>query len=163
MKDGKEKTLYAAAAQLLKPTWSPDGRNLFMNFRDATTRWEGQIGEIDVRSGKFHRVTNDLNNYSGRSLAVTKDGKQLVTIQGFPDIGLYVMQATPKLTSRPQPIDTRSEVNVGWLKDGRLLLSDFQGHVATLNADGSSRNVIFESTSPIVAMSVCPVGKSVLL
>ena len=48
-----------------------------------TTKWDGQIGEVDVRSGKFRRVTNDLNTYSGQSLAMTKDAKQLVAIQSY--------------------------------------------------------------------------------
>jgi Tol biopolymer transport system component len=161
--EGKEKTLYAAMAQLLKPAWSPDGRYIFMNFRDLTTRWDGQIGEIDVRSGKFHRITNDLNNYSDRSLAVTRDDKQLVAIQGLPDIGLYVIPAAPKAAGQPQLIDTGSNVSVGWLKDGNLLTSDYQGHVTKINADGSGRNVIFETNLPILGMFVCPDGDRALL
>jgi serine/threonine protein kinase/Tol biopolymer transport system component len=161
--EGKEKTLYAAPAQLLKPAWSPDGRTVFTNFRDATTRWDGQIGEINVRDGKFRRVTNDLNNYSDQSLAVTKDGKQLVSILGEPEIGLFVMLAAPNTGSDAKPIDTRGDTNVGWLKDGRLVLSDFEGHVATINADGNGRTVIFESNQPIIGMSVCDETNRVLL
>jgi dipeptidyl aminopeptidase/acylaminoacyl peptidase len=161
--EGKERTLYAATAQLLKPAWSPDGRYIFVNFRDATTRWDGQIGEIEARTGSFHRITNDLNNYSDRSLAVTKDGKQLVAIQGLPDIGLYVLPAAPKAAAPAQPIDTRGDVSVAWLKDGRLLVSDYEGHLSTLNADGSNRNVIFESGLPILGLSVCAADDRVLL
>src|SRR6516164_5257043 len=104
---GKEKTLYAATGQLQKPVWSHDGRYIFMIFRDATTRWQGQIGEIEVHSGRFRRITNDLNNYSDRSLAITRDGQQLVAIQGLPDVGLYVMPATNKGSAPPPPLDTK--------------------------------------------------------
>ena len=55
-----------------------------------------QIGEVDLRSGKFRRITNDLNNYSGQSLAITKDAKQLVAIQSLPDTGLYIMSSEPE-------------------------------------------------------------------
>ena len=161
--EGKEKTLYAAPAQLLKPEWSPDGRTIFTNFRDVTTGWQAQIGEVDVRSGRFHRVTNDLNNYSDRSLAVTKDGKRLVSILGQREIGLYVTSAAPNTGGDAKPIDTRGDTNVGWLKDGRLVLADFEGHVATINADGSGRTVIFESNLPIVDMAVCQETGRVLL
>ncbi len=91
--EGKEKTLYAATAQMQRPAWSPDGREVFIILRDVTTRWDGQIGEIEVRSGKFRRITNDLDNYRAGSLAVIKDGTQLVAVQGQPDFGLYVMPA----------------------------------------------------------------------
>ena len=93
--EGKEKTVYAATAQLQKPVWTPDGRDILMVFRDVTTKWDGQIGEVDLRSGKFRRVTNDLNNYSGQSLAITKDAKQLIAIQSQPDTGLYIMSSAP--------------------------------------------------------------------
>jgi serine/threonine protein kinase/Tol biopolymer transport system component len=165
VKDGKEKTLYAAPGQLLKPVWSPDGRDIFVNYRDATTRWQGQLGVVAVGSGTFRRITNDLNNYSDRSLAITRDGKELVAIQGQPDIGLYVMPVPPQATAQtPTRVgDTRGAVGVDWLKDGRLLLSDFEGRIATINADGSNRNVIFQTDLPIVAMSVCRQSDRILL
>ena len=158
---GKEKTLYAATGQLQKPVWSHDGRYIFMIFRDATTRWQGQIGEIEVHSGRFRRITNDLNNYSDRSLAITRDGQQLVAIQGLPDVGLYVMPATNKGSAPPPPLDTKGAVSVGWLGDERLMFTDFEGHVATINADGTDRNLVLDL--PVVGMSVCPQGDRVLL
>jgi len=163
VKEGTEKTLYPSPAQLLKPVWSPDGRYLFVNYRDATTRWQGQIGVVAAASGAFRRITNDLNNYSDRSLAITRDGKELVAIQGLPDIGLYIVPAAGNAAGQPQPVDTRGAEGVGWLKDGRLLLSDFEGRVATINPDGSGRNVMFQSDLPIVGMSVCPQGDRALL
>jgi serine/threonine protein kinase/Tol biopolymer transport system component len=154
--NGKEKTLYAATAQLLTPVWSPDGKYIYMNFRDAASRWDGQIGEIDVRNGKFRRITNDLNNYFDRSLSVTKDGKNLIAVQGQPEIGLYVMPATPNEGGLNPPIDTRGAVSVGWLKDGRVLFSDYEDRISAMNADGSNHNVVFETNLPIVNMTVCP-------
>ena len=126
--------------------------NIVMIFRDSTTKWDGQIGEIDVRSGKFRRITNDLNAYSGQSLAVTRDAKELVAIQTIPETGLYVMSSEPQLPPRnPQAIDTHGDVAVGWLKGGRLLALDFDGHISTMNADGSDRNVVFQTDLPILA------------
>src|SRR5271169_724828 len=131
--DGKEKTLYAATAQMQKPVWSPDGREVFLIIRDVTTRWDGQIGEIEVRTGKFHRITNDLNNYRAGSLALTRDGTQLVAVQGLPDIGLYVIPVAPKTIGQAKSIDNQADVGVGWLKDGRLLVADYDSHIATIN------------------------------
>ena len=160
--EGKEKTLYAATAQLQKPVWTPDGRNVIMIFRDSTTRWDGQIGEIDARSGKFRRITNDLNAYSGQSLAVTKDAKELVAIQAIPETGLYVVSSDPNADANPRAIDTHGDVAVGWLTGNRLLALDFKGHIFTMNADGGDRNVVFESDLPIRWLSVCPDGEHAL-
>ena len=154
--DGKEKTIYAATAQLLKPVWSPDGKYIYVNFRDATTRWDGQIGEVEVRNGKFRRITNDLNNYFDRSLSVTKDGKQLIAVQCRPEIGLYVMPAAPNAAGQGPPIDAHGAVGVGWLKNGRLLIYDYEDQIVSMNTDGSDRNVVFETILPIVNMKVCP-------
>ncbi len=139
--EGKEKTIYAATAQLNKPVWTPDGRNILMIFRDTTTKWDGQIGEVDVRSGQFRRITNDLNTYSVNSLAVTRDAKELVVIQTIPETGLYVMPSDPKASATPQAVDTHGDIGVGWLKNGRLLALDYDGHISSMNADGSDRNV----------------------
>ena len=160
--EGKEKTLYAATAQLQKPVWTPDGRDIITVFRDSTTKWDGQIGEIDVRGGKFRRITNDLNAYSGQSLAVTKDAKQLVASQVIPETGLYVMSSEPNAAANPQPVDAHGDVGVGWLKGGRLLVLDFDGHISSMKADGSDRNVIFQTTMPILGLTVCPDGEYAL-
>lgn len=155
VKDGKETTLYSATAQMHKPAWSPDGRYLFFIFQDANTRWDGQIGGIEVRSGKFHRVTNDLNNYSYRSLAVTRDGQHLVTIQSLPEIGLYVLPATGSAPSDLKPVDNHTDAFVSWLKDGRLVVSDMDSQVALINAESGDRNVVFSSNLPIIWLSTC--------
>jgi Tol biopolymer transport system component len=42
-------------------------------------------------------------------------------------------------------------------------VSDFDGHIATINADGSNRNVIFSTNLPIVSMSVCTETGQVLM
>jgi len=160
--EGKEKTIYAATAQLNKPVWTPDGRNLLMIFRDTTTKWDGQIGEVDVRTGQFRRITNDLNTYSTNSLAVTRDTKELVVIQTVPETGLYVMPSDPNASATPQAVDTHGDIGVGWLKNGRLLGLDYDGHISSMNVDGSDRNVVFQSTLPIFGLSVCPDGEHAL-
>ena len=63
--DGKEKTLYAATAQLnqagVVPRWAQRSSII---FAIAQPGGKGRSGEVDVRSGEFRRVTNDLNKYS---------------------------------------------------------------------------------------------------
>jgi eukaryotic-like serine/threonine-protein kinase len=155
VKDGKETNLYSATAQMHKPAWSPDGRYLFFIYQDASTRWDGQIGGIEVRSGKFHRITNDLNNYSGRSLAVTRDGQHLLTIQSMPEIGLDILPATGTTPTDLKPVDNHNDAGMGWLKDGRLAVSDMDGEIALINVENGERNAVFSTNLPIVSMGVC--------
>jgi Tol biopolymer transport system component len=114
-----------------------------------------------VDSGKFRRITNDLNEYNGNTLAITKDGRQLIAVEVTPSVGLYVMSSEPN-TAASAPIDTRGDTSVGWTPDGRLVAIDYDGHIATLNADGSNRTVIYSQRLFMQNLSVCQDGQHVL-
>ncbi len=139
--NGKEKTIYAATASLQKPTWMPDGQHLLLIFHDITSEWNGQVGEVSLSGRKLHRITNDLSSYSNLTLGVTKDGKQLIAVQNTPDSGVYTMSFNAGGNSTPKQVDNHGDINVGWLPDGRLITLDFDGHISTMNADGTSRTV----------------------
>ncbi len=158
----REKTIYAATAVLHKPVWLPDGNTIALVFQDVSTNWDGQIGEVDTRSGKFRRITNDLNVYSTSTLAVTGDGRQLVGLQVTSNVGLYVMSAQPNAPPATKAIDRREDTGVGWLPDGRLIVTDENGHIATLNSDGSNRTEVFSDRVFLYGLSVCPDGQHVL-
>ncbi len=159
---GKESTLYAATAMLNKPAWLPDGKTLAVIFQDASTNWDSQIGEVDARSGKFRRISNDLNNYSVNTLAATGDAKQLVAVQSTPVLGLYTMSSQANSPGAPTVIDNRNDVYVGWTNDARLVAIDWDGHVITMNADGSNRTVVFSERLFMRNLSVCQDGRHVL-
>ena len=155
---GKEKTVYAAGGILHKPAWTPDGKHLVLIFHDLSSDWNGQVGEIAIAAGKLHRITNDLNSYSDRTLGITKDGNQLVAIQITPEAGIYTMSSDPNDSANAKEIDNHDDIGVGWLPDGRLVAMDFQGHIATMNADGSNRSVVFQEHLLMSGLSVCPNG-----
>ena len=156
--NGKEKTIYAATASLQKPTWMPDGQHLLLIFHDITSDWNGQVGEVSLSGRKLHRITNDLSSYSNLTLAVTKDGKQLIAVQNTPDSGVYTMSLDAGGNSTPKQVDNHGDINVGWLPDGRLITLDYDGHISTMNADGTSRNVIYQQNLPMQGLTVCPDG-----
>ena len=159
--NGREKTIFSAAALLNKPAWMPDSRSLAIIFRDLTTNWDGQIGEISVPGGKFRRITNDLNAYSTLTLAITKDGQEMVATQLTHEAGIYVLDADGKGGGATM-VDSRGDTGAGWLPDGRLVTSDEDGHISIMNPDGSDRNVIFQRRFPINGISVCPDGNRAL-
>ena len=159
-KNGKEKTLFAANALFSKPAWMPDSSSLALIFRDLSSNWEGQIGEVSVPGGRFRRITNDLNSYSTLTLAITKDGKEMVATQLTHEAGLYIMPSDGK--GAPQQIDMHGDTDAAWLPDGRIVTSDYNGHISIMNEDGSGRSVLFERRFPIGSVSVCPDGARAL-
>lgn len=156
--NGREKTIYAGTANLEKPTWMPDGQHLLLIFRDITSDWNGQVGEVSLSGRKLHRITNDLSSYSNLTLGVTRDGKQLIAIQNTPDAGIYTLALEANGTSAPKQVDNHGDINVSWLPDGRLLTLDYDGHISVMNADGSGRNVIYQQNLPMQGLQACPNG-----
>jgi serine/threonine protein kinase/Tol biopolymer transport system component len=159
---GKEKTIYAGTAILQKPTWMPDSEHLLLIFHDVSSDWNGQVGEIAIAAGKLHRITNDLNSYSNLTLSVTKDGRQVVAIQITPQAAIYTMSSDPNGSATAKEIDSRGDVGVGWLPDGRLVAMDYDSHISLMNADGSNRSIIFQEHLPMSGLSVCADGANAL-
>jgi serine/threonine protein kinase/Tol biopolymer transport system component len=160
---GKEKTVFSGTAIVAKPVWLPDGEHLVLIFHDLSSDWNGQVGEIALSSGKLHRITNDLNSYSNLTLAVTKDGKQLIAVQNTLDSAVYTMSSQPNSSASPTMVDNHSNYNdVGWLPDGRLVAMDRDSHISIMNADGSNRSIIFHENLPMGTLSVCPDGSRAL-
>jgi eukaryotic-like serine/threonine-protein kinase len=160
--NGKEKTVYAGTALLQKPTWMPDGRHLVLIFHDISSDWNGQLGTISLGGQKIHRITNDLNVYSNLTLGVTRDGEQLIAIQVTPQASVYTMNSDTIAGSEATEVDNHGDINVGWLPDGRLLVMDYDSHIAVMNADGSNRNVVYKERLPMGGLSVCPDGAHAL-
>ena len=159
---GTERNIYAATAFLYKPNWLPDGKTLAFIFADVSTNWDGQIGEVSVGGGRFRRITNDLLNYASDTLAVTSDARHLMALQSTPDLGLYTLSAGPKAPGTPDIVDKHQDVFVAWTKDGRLVALDYEGHVVTMNADGSNRTTVLSERSFLMHLSVCPDGRHAL-
>ncbi len=159
---GKERTIYAATAQLTKPTWLAGSKTLAVIFQDVSTNWDGQVGEVSARDGQFRRISNDLNNYSSATLAATSDAKELVAVQSTPDVGIYTMSSEPNAAGAPTMVDNREDVYVGWTNDGKLVSIDWEGHILSMNADGSNRTVIYSNRLFMTNLSVCQDGRHVL-
>ncbi len=160
--NGKEKTVYAATASLQHPVWTPDSKHIILVFHDLSSDWNGQIGEVALNGGKLHRITNDLSSYSSLTLAITRDGKQLLAVQNTPQAGVYVTSSDAAPGAPLAEVDNHGDIGVEWLPDGRMVTLDYDGHISVMNGDGSNRNVVYQQNLPMQGLSVCPDGKYAL-
>jgi Tol biopolymer transport system component/DNA-binding winged helix-turn-helix (wHTH) protein len=145
---GPEKIISTELWEVSHLTWLLDGRGLVMTAIQHTLGSipsNSQVWRIDYPSGEARRITNDLNQYRGVSVAA--DGKTLVTIQ---------MERTPNLWVIPQKdaktdAGLASQITFGdgredgvagldWTPDGRVVYTSKTGgkrHIWRINADGS--------------------------
>ena len=83
-------------------------------------------------------------------------------MQSTPNVGIYTMSSEPNSPGAPTMVDNQDDRYVGWTKDGNLVAIDWDGHILTMNADGSNRTVVFSNKLFMTNLSVCQDGRHVL-
>jgi len=134
--------------------WTPDGRHLLALYVKPHTD-HAQIGMIDVPSGEFHAVTNDVSSYS--QLALSADGRTLATVLSNIDssIAYYKPEGGAPLSTTPLRITPWS---IRWASEDRLL---FTLHSAIGWIDRATGNVQNFDTGEIDVgnyIAACPDG-----
>ncbi|MEK6320486.1 MAG: protein kinase [Acidobacteriota bacterium] len=121
--------------------WLADGSTLVLSAVDQTPgSRQLQIWQLTYPDGKAKRITNDLNNYAGVSLAA--DSGSLVTVQADAVTNLWV--APDGDVSRARQITSGSGrySQISLTPDGRLLyISDASGtaDIWVMDADGKNQ------------------------
>ncbi len=149
--DGSERQLTTQVWTFIgRVLWMPDMSGLLVIARSPEVI-NAQVWFVPYPSGEPRRVTNDLSAY--RSLSITDDGKQLVTVFQHDLAAVWV--APEGDASRAAELPTG---NVGWmghnesmasLPDGRIVYTSFQTgapNIWVMNADGTDRRLL--STGP---------------
>ncbi len=176
--DGTEKPMtqerWPSVGQL---AWLSDGSGMLINAVDKDSRLS-QIWHLSYPEGTARRVTNDLNNYTGVSVAaqtgdlVTVRFDQSTNIWIAPGLGVTPQAAerprAAKLTEAATPIDASQarQITSGaakfyggtWTPDGRLVYSsDVSGNrdLWVMSADGSDPKQLTSDSgtnfSPVVS------------
>lgn len=98
--------------------WLPDNRHLLtMYYKARSTR--AQIGVIDLKSGEFHTVTNDVNAYS--QVALAANGHTLATVLTSIDSSIAFYKADGGAPTEKLPLRV-SPFSIAWANEDRLLL-----------------------------------------
>jgi Tol biopolymer transport system component/DNA-binding winged helix-turn-helix (wHTH) protein len=154
---GPEKIISTELWEVSQLTWLPDGRGLVMTAIQHTPGSipsNSQVWRINYPSGEARRITNDLNQYRGVSVAA--DGKTLVTIQMERTQNLWVIpqkdaQTDAGLASQITFGAGREDGESGldWTPDGRIVYTLKTGgkrHIWRINADGSGAEQLTQAT-----------------
>jgi Tol biopolymer transport system component len=141
--------------------WMPDGQGFLMSASDPAATGP-QIWQVDYPVGAARRVTNDLNNYIGVSLAA--DGRSLATVQAENTANLWVLPGGDaargvQLTRGRNRGDGLS--GMSWMPGGRLVFGSVASgrpEIWSMDADGSNARQLTDQEAPSLSPSASPDG-----
>ncbi len=146
--------------------WLPDGSGVVVPASEAAAFSSAQLWLIRIGGNEPQRITNDLNNYTGVSIA--SDGSSLVTVQSETLSDLWVVPggraASPRrLTSRGQ--NGNGGRGLAWTPDGRLVYCSKAGgnfDLWVVDADGGNNRQLTDHPAPNSWPAVSPDGRTVV-
>ena len=125
--------------------WSPDGRTLFVQYREGgkNLSW-GRIGYLRSAGGDIEPITRDTNRYS--TLTLSSDGKTLATVMEKSYASVSVLSQVGREFGEPRLLFSRSNEwgeasYLTWSADRNLLASNGT-RMFKLGADGKSQSQI---------------------
>jgi Tol biopolymer transport system component/DNA-binding winged helix-turn-helix (wHTH) protein len=126
--DGKEKRLTDKRWNVVTSVaWTADGRGLVLTGNDGLGLPQ-QVWYLSARSGVTRRITNDLNSYTGVSLA--SNSGALLAVQTDTVSAIWTATANPDATLFDFQ-EGYSEVGempaVGWTRDGNMIYQSAAG------------------------------------
>jgi serine/threonine protein kinase/Tol biopolymer transport system component len=138
-----------------RPVWLPDGSGLLALAQPAFG--QNQIVYISFPSGKVSPVTRDTNSYI--DLSVAADGHTLAAVERQIHNKAYVMpDGASSSQAREFPTEGFPTYEVGWTRDGQLLMSVLRTGVILFNPQSGAKTHLFPQVRfPGFARS-CPDG-----
>jgi Tol biopolymer transport system component len=139
--------------------WIPDGSGLFL-VGLAKKNDPLQIWFQPYPSGPVTKVSNDLESYSGISVAA--DGNVLVTSRYYIDSAIYVGDVPHELSDK---IDwkltaisneqTAGTNGLSWTKSGKLLQLDGVNRLFITDAQGGERTQLADENQGLLEVAAC--------
>jgi len=147
--------------------WLPDASGLLAAVADSPNQGLqlGQIWRLSYPGGKVRRITNDLNDYSGVSIA--SDGKSLVTVQRQKSASIWEGPSDDigKLRDVSASNGNLDGSNgLAWTPDGKIVYSSTEGGTYELwrmDSDGSNARQL-TSSPPDDHPRITPDGRTIV-
>lgn len=144
--------------------WMPDGHSFAVPAAEFGSTGP-QIWQVSYPSAERRRVTNDLNNYLG--LSVAADGRSLVTVQAENVSNIWIADASDIAGGRQITSGRRADGITGlrWTPDGRLVFGSLASNkpsIWIMNADGSAERQLTGDDDISTLPDVTPDGRFVV-
>jgi eukaryotic-like serine/threonine-protein kinase len=144
-----------------KPVWLPDGSGLLALGVPAFAN-QSQIFHISYPSGRVSRVTRDTNSYTDLSLAA--DGHTLASVERQSHNTSYVVpDGASSSQARQLTMEGSPSYEVGWTRDGQLLMSVANTGVTLLNPESGAKTPLFSQIRFPGFARACPDGRIVFM
>jgi Tol biopolymer transport system component len=166
VKTGEMRDLHAFATPAQATAWLPDGSGLLVVANDAQTA-RGQISFVSYPKGELSRFTNDLTNYDGCCLEVTRDGNSLVALQNTTSSDVWVAKADGsdgKQVTSGEPMglgQTFERTGLDWVGN-RMAVENSRAQWVLMDPDGSNSAPLTSDQNPHFQLSVCADGKHIV-
>ena len=162
--DGSTKPLTAQRwLRIGRLAWLGDGSGLLMLATPGQS-FGHQIWHVSYPEGEARQLTNDLNNYTGMSLAT--DSNALAVVQSETQTSIWIAPVGD--TSRARPVTSgsgKADTAPAWTPDGRIVYqSNASGtdDIWITNADGGNPKQLTANARINQAPAVSPDGRYIV-
>ncbi|MCA1625311.1 MAG: DPP IV N-terminal domain-containing protein [Acidobacteria bacterium] len=162
--DGSTKPLTAQRwLRLYRLAWLADGSDLLMLATPGQS-FVFQIWHLSYPEGEAHRLTNDLNDYQGMSLAA--DSNTLAVVQSETRASIWVAPVGDASRARPVTSGSgKADMVSAWTPDGRIVYhSNASGtdDIWITGADGGSPKQLTSNARINQSPAVSPDGRYIV-
>jgi serine/threonine protein kinase/Tol biopolymer transport system component len=140
--DGTRREIYSGPNLVGQARWLADGSGLLAAIADPSQGYRGQLWHISFPGGEARRFTNDLMDYQGYSLDLTRDGKTLVTVEVTRASDLWVAPTGDASRARQITSGGLAVFYPAWIANGGIAYQNSNGELFAVRPDGSNRTLL---------------------
>jgi serine/threonine protein kinase len=124
--------------------WMPEGSGLIVGVRSIASS-KSQIGYLSYPKGQFHRITNDVNDYYGRSASLSGDGKAVAAVVRRTETALDIFPWSGGVISESSSRSLPGVQTFAWTGSDHLAITDSESLMQSVDSSGQ-RRVLFSDS-----------------
>ncbi|MDQ3817076.1 MAG: protein kinase [Acidobacteriota bacterium] len=140
VEDGSEQVIAPGRwYSIQQVAWAGDGGALIFAASEQPTS-PFQLWQVSYTGGKAERVTSDLNEYHGVSLA--RDGRTIISVQVNRATKIWVAPEGDANRAKQVASEVGLSFGLAWTRDGRIVFSSMTGgnlNISMMNQDGTNK------------------------